>query len=467
MPDSPSDILMCLRSHDGACTKTHTREPDGWQTDAYRAGYLFDAAATDPLGGIADLSGALSALENKPDCLVIRGGLVSGQSREDGVLRRKHARGNERAYFEPIDRRWICVDIDDAPAIWPGGAPPSSASELESWVGWTARTYLPGWLQGVDTHWQWSSSAGVHGWETFNIHLWFWLDRPAANASLRDWFRDVDYIDHKLFNAVQPHFTAAPIFEGADDPIGQMRSGLLRIGSAEASPPAEILDQAGWEAKQAAEQKQREAAREDAKRRARERVPCQSGKARVKYAARALDQAVDVIVSAGKGARHDALYREAAAIGELVAADVLDHHQARTRLVSAGEAAYSKSDRIKDVPRIVNDALEQGMQTPRDLSHIGGRKRRRRRDVTSRQDRHRTTEDTRSQTPDPDVEPFDDLEAELAQWPPMVRRRWMKLVVKLRAEYGNEIDAQLVATSRLREDGGTLPPYLRRGAAGE
>lgn len=57
---------------------------------------------------------------------------------------------------------------------------------------------------------------------------WVWLNQPYSGASLRRWAKQVDLqCDHALFDSIQLHYTAAPIFEqGVDDPI-KRRSGLV------------------------------------------------------------------------------------------------------------------------------------------------------------------------------------------------------------------------------------------------
>jgi len=46
------------------------------------------------------------------------------------------------------------------------------------------------------------------------------LSDPATDDELNQWAANADVpIDRRLFNAVQPHFTAAPILQDIEDPI--------------------------------------------------------------------------------------------------------------------------------------------------------------------------------------------------------------------------------------------------------
>ena len=90
---------------------------------------------------------------------------------------------------------------------------PESALSTLTWI-------LPAEFHGVSFWGQWSSSAGLDGWQTMSAHLWFMLSDPVTDDDLNAWAANADIpIDRRLFNAVQPHYTAAPILDGIDDPI--------------------------------------------------------------------------------------------------------------------------------------------------------------------------------------------------------------------------------------------------------
>lgn len=457
------DTLMCLRSHKGCATKIHTKTDDGWDTRAYRAGYRFDAMESPPMSGIEDLSENISRLEGCEDWMVIRGKLISGAEKEDGVLRRYKHHEDSKPFFAPTDRRWICIDIDGAPAptVWD-----VAGSGLKDKVRWAVGAYLPDWMQGVSFHYQWSSSAGIGGWSDLSLHLWFWLDRPVCSQSLREHFRGSEYIDASLFNPVQIHYTAAPIFEGGEDPIAGGRSGLVREEFHSADPPDCILSLDEWREAEKTKERKRQKEKRAAARRSRSRAPAKSGCDRVRYSNRALDSACENIMDAGEGSRHATLVREAAAMGGLVSGGWLDEASTRARLEEAGRVSYASAKRRKDVPRIVDDALKIGMKDPRDLSHVGdismpfkgssggGAKKK---TAATNKKKERGSEGDR------EVEPHRIIGPEIKRWPPMVQRRWHRRVKELEETYQDDrmgdLLAQLVATSELRGDGGTVPPY--------
>src|SRR6516165_1593984 len=56
------------------------------------------------------------------------------------------------------------------------------------------------------------------------LRLWFWLARATTGAELRRWLQGVP-VDHSIFGAAQPIYTAAPLFcAGAADPLKERLS---------------------------------------------------------------------------------------------------------------------------------------------------------------------------------------------------------------------------------------------------
>jgi hypothetical protein len=59
------------------------------------------------------------------------------------------------------------------------------------------------------------------------LHLWYWLSRPCSDAEMKGWLQESP-VDLALFNPVQMHFTANPVFlDGATDPFPD-RSGMYQ-----------------------------------------------------------------------------------------------------------------------------------------------------------------------------------------------------------------------------------------------
>jgi putative DNA primase/helicase len=81
-----------------------------------------------------------------------------------------------------------------------------------------------------------------------------------------------------------------------------------------------------------------------------------------RYGQGALDKACGRILAATEGERHVVLYREAAAIGELVAGGAIEEAEAVAAMVRAGTAAGKPEN---EVMRTVRDALDKGAASPR------------------------------------------------------------------------------------------------------
>ncbi|MCD8525987.1 MAG: hypothetical protein LRY62_02150 [Alphaproteobacteria bacterium] len=61
---------------------------------------------------------------------------------------------------------------------------------------------------------------------TISAHLWFWCDRPVSDVEWKAFFKaHGSKVDLAVYSAVQPHYTAQPIFVGMADPVPE-RIGL-------------------------------------------------------------------------------------------------------------------------------------------------------------------------------------------------------------------------------------------------
>lgn len=189
---------------------------------------------------IYTLSGHLSELESDRRKFVIRGEPLPHINLCEAVRR--------RASFDPEDDRapyfrmaetgvqWFCIDIDSLPL-----------SRNLKYRAKGVRTVkyaiqqLPECFRHATCHYQFSASYRVTDLENIRLHLWFWLDRPITDTDAKRWALSIsaDYtpIDISLYQPVQPHYTAAPIFEnGIEDPLDQ-RSGLLEGRTEEVTVP--------------------------------------------------------------------------------------------------------------------------------------------------------------------------------------------------------------------------------------
>jgi putative DNA primase/helicase len=178
-----------------------------------------------PIKDIHELSKLLFRLEKSPNACLIRGKYVedelaeerSGSDYKQGMVLRR----NE--IFEDQPLHAILIEVDEfSPTCFD---PSDHLSAIWEFIA----LQLPSQFNNASYHWQLSSSAG-HSTEQgkLKVHLWFWLDKPRTSAELKAWAKANSLnADHAVFNPVQVHYTAPPIFEqGLDDPI-PMRSGFV------------------------------------------------------------------------------------------------------------------------------------------------------------------------------------------------------------------------------------------------
>lgn len=220
-------ILTTIEEKDGThkrLTKVFSRSSSGDLIKAdYDRAFLFDASTID-IEGIEQLSAVLTWLEAQPNSCVIRGETINATKSIRRALVDDPARGH--ATIRPVEAgvSWVMLDFDKLPVASLNLS--TERDRLDYLV-----SLLPEEFQGVSYHYQWSSSAGLDGWQTLSAHLWFWLDQPWPCRTLYERFATGDFasceVDPAPFTSNQVHYTANPIFKGITDPV-QARSGLVR-----------------------------------------------------------------------------------------------------------------------------------------------------------------------------------------------------------------------------------------------
>lgn len=224
------DQVTILTSKDHLCTKQFVLQDDCTVEVNVKHPYLYDYEER-PVSSLTDLAKCLESLEGSPQAAVIR-----GEARE-GITTTDIRRTKEN--FGPASRQWCLIDIDDV----------SIPEEFADWKSHltdlidTAIRQLPTEFQGVDCWYQFSSSMGIKKGK-IRIHLWFWLSRKVADDEMKAWLSNYP-IDLHLYNPVQLHYVAQPIFSNdALDPLLRNRSGILRMGEGIDSVPVPTdLDQ--------------------------------------------------------------------------------------------------------------------------------------------------------------------------------------------------------------------------------
>lgn len=215
-------VLTCGARY--GASKRVTKGSDGAPVvSGYNAGALF-AVGRRPVTGITELSALLLELEGLPSAFVIRGAPVSDLP--EAAVRRKKV--NFRT--PESGRDWVMIDLDKI--VLPDGLDlaRNTTAVIEHLV-----ELLPPEFRTVTYHYQLSSSAGLGDPRKISAHLWFWLAEPCPDEKLKRWAKAVNkragykLIDPALFNDVQAHYMAAPIFENVANPF-PVRSGLVKKG---------------------------------------------------------------------------------------------------------------------------------------------------------------------------------------------------------------------------------------------
>lgn len=204
-----------------------------WKTDSKITPY--DDAKNykvdqQPAGDIRSLAALLSDLQHDPHAAIIRGA-YPGDAIAIPILEKEQDRYWQPGYvlrrkvvFKDRRSHMLMFDID---RFKPALADPKSdpAGCIDEFV----RANLPECFLGVSCYWQLSNSAGHQKVEgLFNAHVWFWLDTPYSSAELKRWAAtEARAVDLSLFDEIQLHYTANPLFEaGVIDPI-TTRSGFI------------------------------------------------------------------------------------------------------------------------------------------------------------------------------------------------------------------------------------------------
>ena len=216
-----SDTISILRHPVALMAKT-------WKADGTIAPYgeaKYFTLEERQVNSLAELSQLLTDLQTQPKACIIRGKYVGDAlARERDPAFRPGKVRRSLDYFDDQPLHTVLIDVD--------GFEPLTSDVLTDPRGAIDEfvfTMLPEPFRGAGYHWQLSNSAGhpSKGAE-LRAHLWFWLAKPLTSAQLRAWAKSVGLkADLALFNPVQIHYTALPVFEpGQIDPYAE-RSGFV------------------------------------------------------------------------------------------------------------------------------------------------------------------------------------------------------------------------------------------------
>ncbi|MDA9579354.1 hypothetical protein N9S52_05450 [Gammaproteobacteria bacterium] len=192
--------------------------------------FTFESQSVD---GIEDFARLLTDLEQDRSRFIVRGQLAEDVDIDKPMRRRLYridrTEPNESP-FRDVSAPWVMIDIDKLALPKGMSVREDTLASLEYAIG-----LLPAEFQDSSVFWQLSGSAGVFDDGHISAHLYYWLDKPIANDVLKQWAKGCDrcLVDPAVFNAVQAHYTAAPLFgKGCADPFPDSRSGLIKKANA-------------------------------------------------------------------------------------------------------------------------------------------------------------------------------------------------------------------------------------------
>ena len=332
----PGDKITLLTACDGKIlAKRYTRKNGELTKRSYDRAYEFQVRQID-LNGIDDLGHLISDAADRPAVCVIRGEPRPGINWER-ARRLLHDKTDPdtgeivaEATFAPAPHCWGALDLD--------GLEPSRGLVVGTDDAFKiVQGVLPAEFQGVTCVWQHTASAGIK--PGVHARLWYWFDRPVADNELKCWLADVP-VDRSLFNGVQPHYTATPIFsDPADDPLAE-RIVLLRGDTDVIAVPEITLPEANPDADRVTTEIRAKRA---------DYIPDSELTETRLY--RYVRTVLDNVRGAPTGQRHERLRNAAIKLGSLCVAGLGDWEATERALWDAGCAALDEAtrrERIRD-----------------------------------------------------------------------------------------------------------------------
>lgn len=330
------DALLIATSMNGVVLSKRI-SPDRMIPYDRAARFHFGWRRVADLDALADL---LSELSRTPRRCVLRGAVIDPtRTRYQSRLIARRIDEATGEIIEPtlrdVPRTWVALDLD-------GAAIPTGVDllDLPALARLIVAQRLPA-LDGVGCVVQATASHGLK--PGAYLRLWYRLDQPRNCAALRRAFSRTS-VDLSLFTPNQPHYTAAPIFHGIDDPLGRMRLALLPgepFARLVVPPPPRVAPPSS------------SAPRSDAE------------------AIVSIQRILARLRQAKHGERHNLTLWGSARLGEMVAENVLSEEQAVRLIVNAIRASGSidepKTERTaRDGVRLGRDDAERVAAALRD-----------------------------------------------------------------------------------------------------
>lgn len=246
-------------------TKVHRRNGSGgWETQGYDKLKMF-AGRVERADTLLDFMAVLTNASRNPGSIVVAEA-IRGEA--DVAHMRRLTKPEDAKKKDPAAEvaaatlcphpegvRWICWEVDHIAAL-PDWFDPNDlrARDRDTELAeWWIKTHLPECFHNRSAILQWSASALVGN--KVSMHLWQWLDRPVARASVKAYASAhwKGRMDVTVWDAGRVHYIAAPIFEAVDgskieDALGPWRWQWIKGAAGDAcEAPPEWVDQPTWE----------------------------------------------------------------------------------------------------------------------------------------------------------------------------------------------------------------------------
>lgn len=249
--DPRDPFSMTLLRSSRMLSKTYRKTDQGVVQVGFDGAKHFDVK-NELARNIEEMLTLQQRIVSDPHTCIIRGALKAGVS---GHYCQRKSKDNDDgpATMDEVDRRWFCVDLDKARTPWPvDPTDPISLTKAALWL----RDSLASPFGCAACVVVFSSSAflsitqdkqlelNAEGQPVFDpqkakAHLWFLLDQPVGSDSLKVYCQHHG-LDPATSVTVQPHYTAAPVFQGISDPLAErvfLLSGDPQVVTSEADPP--------------------------------------------------------------------------------------------------------------------------------------------------------------------------------------------------------------------------------------
>ncbi|MCL1148065.1 hypothetical protein L2747_18845 [Shewanella marinintestina] len=204
-------------------TKPFTKRFIDGEKISYGRQYRFNFIERE-VNSIDELAELITELSNEHMMAVIRGEQIDPTVQNKQRLLNPQKDGTQPT-IQSKARNWFMLDVDDYK---------TDKEPLEAVAEVVAQLPVP--VRSADYVVQLSASYTPES-PVLKAHIWFLNETPLSSRGLKAIFRKCELVDKALFSDAQVHYTAAPIYEGQDDPVNQRIFTVKQRGRAKLVAP--------------------------------------------------------------------------------------------------------------------------------------------------------------------------------------------------------------------------------------